>query len=494
MKRTLLTAIAIIAGLAVLLPSCKKDNNNEEPTIVPVSNVSLDCTELSIEVGETRPLTATVKPDNADDKALRWLSLDPTIVSVDENGTVTGLANGTGKITARPAADQSFDKAAYCVVTVVDKVIPAEKITLNKASLNMFSKKSYQLTATIEPADATVTEVIWESSDEDIAVVDEKGIVTALQDGDAIITASVKNADGTISEDCGVTVYGVSLSKTSGTIGVKDTLALAPYIVSESIPYSDIAFVLASEYYAETVEARNDEFQNIVGLSAGTALVVAVYKGDVKMDTGLDLAFTVEVEDTFLTYISDVFNIKGLGAVAATEKILAGTVNVNDKVLIMQAVDTCKNYAVRVAGLQYFRADVPSASAGDTGVGFLFGTDIPYKSIKRGSAIMGMTTNRIAVTKKLTGIMYITTHTPLMKDAKVSFISNNAETLVQVVDMGDKEMLLPNKAHFNIGVEAVSTPNLYDSVICSLGQKIILRVGGTNVGTFIVTDFKEGTE
>ncbi len=489
MKRTVLTAIAVIAGMVVLLPSCKKDTN-DEPVVVPVSNVTMDCAELAIEVGETRALVATVKPDNADDKALRWLSLDPAVVSVDENGTVKGLTAGTGKITARPASDQSFDKAAYCVVTVAEKVIPAEKITLNKTSLNMFSKKSYQLAATVEPADATVAEVTWESSDEEVAIVNKNGVVTALKDGDAIITASVKNADGFIAEDCGVSVYGVSLSKTSGIIGVKDTLALAPYVVSESIPYSDIAFVLASEYYAETIEARNDEFQNIVGLSAGEAVVVAVYKGYLEMDTSLNLAFTVEVEDTFLTYISDMFNIKGTGAVAATEKILAGTVNVNDKVLIMQAVDTCKNYAVRIAGLVKYRAQLPSASAGDTGVGFILGTDIPYKSIKRGSAIMEMDTQRIAVTKKLTGIMNITANTPLMKDTKVSFISNNMETLVQIVDIGDNEMLKPNKAYFNIGVEAVSSPNLYDSVICSLGQKIILRVGGTNLGTFIVTDFQ----
>ncbi len=493
MRRILFVAVAIIAGVTVLLQSCKKDDNNE-PIEVPVSSVSLDCNELTLTVGDTRTLVASVAPENADDKALRWISLDPDIVSVDENGNMTALSKGTGKVTARPASEQSFDKAAYCVVTVVDKVIPAEEITLNKEFLNMFSNRSYQLTATVKPADATVTEIVWESSDEDVAIVNEKGVVTALKDGVAFISASVKNTEGTIFSECGVTVYGVSLSKTSAIIGVKDELALAPYIDSKSIAYSDIVFTPASGAYAETVKVNNDELRQVVGLSAGYAVIVGLYRGSIEMDTSLNLAFEVEVEDTFLTYISDMFNISGMGAVATTEEILAGTVNVGDKVLIMQAVDTCKNYAVRVAGLEKHKEKMTSATVGDTGVGFFLGTDIPYKSVKYGSAIMEMSTQRIVTTKELTGMLTVTKSNPIFKGDHMIAVSNNAKTVVRIVDIGDNEMLKPGKTYFNIKVETVSKENYYDSIICSLGQKITLKKDATEIGTFVVSDFDGASE
>ena len=83
---------------------------------VPVSGVSLDFTELTLDIGESKKLTAAVKPDNATDKAVVWTSADPAVAAVDENGKVTALSAGTTVVTAKAGG-----VSAACTVTVAHK-------------------------------------------------------------------------------------------------------------------------------------------------------------------------------------------------------------------------------------------------------------------------------------------------------------------------------------------------------------------------------------
>ena len=90
---------------------------------VSVTGVSLDKTELSLTVGDTETLTATVAPDNATDKTVTWTSSNSTVATVDQNGVVTAVARGTAVITAT-AADGS-GASASCTVTVSSYLPPA---------------------------------------------------------------------------------------------------------------------------------------------------------------------------------------------------------------------------------------------------------------------------------------------------------------------------------------------------------------------------------
>ncbi|MCD8163518.1 MAG: Ig-like domain-containing protein, partial [Synergistaceae bacterium] len=81
---------------------------------VLVAGVILDLTELALKIGESKKLTATVKPENATDKAVAWTSADPAVVAVDDTGKVTALSAGTTVITAKAGG-----KSAACAVTVV---------------------------------------------------------------------------------------------------------------------------------------------------------------------------------------------------------------------------------------------------------------------------------------------------------------------------------------------------------------------------------------
>ncbi|MCI8652537.1 MAG: hypothetical protein HFF11_02415 [Angelakisella sp.] len=193
---------------------------------VPVTGVTLNKTELSLTVGASETLTATVAPDNATNKTVKWSTSDSKIAAVDENGKVTAVAPGTVTITA---ATEDGNKTAACKVTVTAAVVPVAGITLNKTELALTVGASETLTAAITPENASDKTVTWSSSSEGVARV-ENGKVTAVAPGEAVITAKA----GEKTAACKVTVTaavvpvnGVTLNKTTLelTVGGSDKLA-----------------------------------------------------------------------------------------------------------------------------------------------------------------------------------------------------------------------------------------------------------------------------
>ena len=191
-----------IAILLVLpLVSCEKDTQTPTPTNVPVTGVELNVAELELEVGQTAVLTATVLPEDATDKTVTWSSSAPEIVSVDENGTVEGLAAGNATVTV---ATTDGDKTAECQIQVVPATVSVTGVELDVTELELEVGQTAVLTATVLPEDATDKSVTWLSSAPEIVSVDEDGNVQGLAVGDAVIT--VTTTDGGKTAECIVTV------------------------------------------------------------------------------------------------------------------------------------------------------------------------------------------------------------------------------------------------------------------------------------------------
>lgn len=161
---------------------------------IPVEELILDKTSLEIIKGDTEIITATVKPDDATEKKVEWSSADETIATVDKNGKVTGTGGGVTTVTASIG-----DLEATCTVTVT---VPVESITLDKTSLTMKVGETATLKATVKPDDATDKTVTWSSADKSIATVDKTGKVTAVKEGETVITAKA----GVKTASCKVTV------------------------------------------------------------------------------------------------------------------------------------------------------------------------------------------------------------------------------------------------------------------------------------------------
>lgn len=167
---------------------------------IPVESVSLNKTELELVIGTTGLLSATVSPENAEDRAVTWASSDDNIVSVNYLGEVTANSIGEASVTASAGG-----KSAVCKVSVIG--IPVESIELNYSDAEMNVGNTLQLIATVLPENATDKSVVWESSDDGVVSVSQEGTVTANAVGNAVIKAMA----GNIVAECSVSVIDIPI-------------------------------------------------------------------------------------------------------------------------------------------------------------------------------------------------------------------------------------------------------------------------------------------
>lgn len=179
-----------------------EENVKLAPATVAVTGVTVAPAALTLEVGQTGALTATVAPATATNKAVTWTSSAPAIATVDASGTVKGIAPGTATITVKTA---DGGKTATCAVTVKAAAAPAVKvtgITLNYSSITVNGDlERVQLIATVAPATATDQSLTWTSSDASVASVDGAGLVTIRKKGKATVTAKANDGSG-VSASC----------------------------------------------------------------------------------------------------------------------------------------------------------------------------------------------------------------------------------------------------------------------------------------------------
>ena len=185
---------------------------------VPVTGVTLDQSTLSVEEGKSAQLTATVAPENADNKNVTWITSTPAVATV-ENGRVTGVKPGTATITVM-TADGNYE--ARCTVTVTKAPVAVANLYISPGDIqfNRTDARTKQLMAAIDPSDATFEKVEWTSANPAVATVAperEDGtlvVVTAVGPGRTTLRAEV---DGQIAE-CEVIVSGFTLSSSSLTM------------------------------------------------------------------------------------------------------------------------------------------------------------------------------------------------------------------------------------------------------------------------------------
>lgn len=165
---------------------------------VAVSWVTLNKSVATLAPDGTDTLTATIAPSNAYIQTVAWSSSDETVATV-EDGVVTAAGVGTATITATATDDNT--KTATCTVTVK---IAVTWVELDESAISLAPNATQQLTATVSPDNATVSTVSRSSSDENVATVNN-WLVTAVADGEAIITATSTD-DTTKTATCTVTV------------------------------------------------------------------------------------------------------------------------------------------------------------------------------------------------------------------------------------------------------------------------------------------------
>ena len=171
--------------------------------IVPLPSVALS--DATLKTGETAVLTAVFDPDTTPQSArgLKWSSDNENVATVDASGKVTAVGVGQARITATP---EVFEEAspAECVVTVNKNDVQIEGVALSETAVEIKPGDKLQLSASVLP-EGSPQGVTWSSSNAEVALVDEAGLVTAIAEGTAVVTAT-SSADSSKSASCTVTV------------------------------------------------------------------------------------------------------------------------------------------------------------------------------------------------------------------------------------------------------------------------------------------------
>ena len=209
-----------------------------------VNKVEIEPESLTLGEGMSERLTARVYYTNSaymepsdDDMAGtgEYRTSDPEVAEVDAYGNVRGVSKGTATITFR-RMDNGAE--AECAVVVVGK--PTE-LHLNAEKVELSEGASYELKATFGAGETG--EAKYESANEEVATVDENGVVRAVSEGVTTITAKAEGSEGELTATCEVTVVGAPAEIAFG---------------------SELMRVLTGHEFALPLEAKNAEGESMV--------------------------------------------------------------------------------------------------------------------------------------------------------------------------------------------------------------------------------------
>lgn len=177
-------SLAVVLAAFVLLVVCFSLPASAAPD---VRTIVLNKTAVSLRIGESFTLKAQVAPFSAD-KSLAWISSDESVATV-RDGVVTGVSIGKATVTVISQQNPSVLQTAQILV-----VKPVEIITLEDEHIVLPRGETWDQIAYILPEDATFQRPDWTTSDKKVATVDENGVITAVNNGNCLITCTA--ADG----------------------------------------------------------------------------------------------------------------------------------------------------------------------------------------------------------------------------------------------------------------------------------------------------------
>lgn len=285
-----------------------------------VSSISISEESIDAYVGQPVILSVTILPSNATNKNFSVESSDESIATVAKSGqNITLQPLGIGNTTITVTSEDG-EYTAECDVVVRQYV---ESISLNKTTGSIYVGESMQLTATIAPANASDKTIKWESSNSNIATVDQNGSVTAVSPGTVTITARVQDGSGVVAT-CNVTVKqhvsSISLSSSSINLELGRSATITASIMPANATNTNYS-VVSSDNNIATV-SKNGNSITINGLSDGSATITVTtedggYSAQCEVNVQLSqtpthLALAVKKDDVRYFVASDVYSMVDL--------------------------------------------------------------------------------------------------------------------------------------------------------------------------------------
>lgn len=231
------------------------------------SGIRLDPVNASVTVGETIDIKAIITPDDAFDKSVVWSSSNPTVATI-ANGKVSGKSVGSVTITATSANGLK----ATSTISVLPKIVNAQSITLTPTNVTMKPAENITLLATILPSNTTDKSLSWSSDNENVAVVNDNGKVTAIGVGNA--TISVTTTNGLVAT-CAVSVIpipitSITVNPTEVTLTISQTIPLTVIVLPVDATDKSVTWASGDENVATV-----DQSGTVTAVGNGETLITA---------------------------------------------------------------------------------------------------------------------------------------------------------------------------------------------------------------------------
>lgn len=198
-------------------------------------------------------MTATVTPHNATNKEVLWTVSDESIASISETGLLTAKTNGS--VTVKATSTDGSNVIGTLLVTVSGFSVSIQKVTaVTVTGVNITDGKTSQMTATVLPVNASNKAILWSVSNESIATISDKGLVTAKANGTVTITATAN--DGSLVKGTLVlTVSGVvqqvaTITVTGNNVAVGQTTQLTATVLPANAENKNVSWSVSDETVA----------------------------------------------------------------------------------------------------------------------------------------------------------------------------------------------------------------------------------------------------
>ena len=189
---------------------------------VAVTSINIRPKDIILTVGDKKKIEPVIKPARATNKSVAFKSGNTNVATVDLNGEVTAVSEGSTEITVI-TVDGGFTVSVKINVESdgisLDENVSVTGVSLSPENLNLKEGDKEKLTATVEPEDATDATVTFNSSDNKVASVNNNGMVTAESEGSVTITVTTN--DGGFEDTSEVTVETADIAVTGISVTPK---------------------------------------------------------------------------------------------------------------------------------------------------------------------------------------------------------------------------------------------------------------------------------
>lgn len=148
-----------------------------------IEKIDLSIYNTTLIKGERKQLQVTISPEEARDHKVIYSSSNPNVATIDDKGVIHALTSGTTTITVK-AQENSVQSSIE-----INVFSPVTGISIDQTEIYMPVGDNFKINAYIEPEDANNPNIIYKSDNEDIASINESGIITAVTEGETIISA-----------------------------------------------------------------------------------------------------------------------------------------------------------------------------------------------------------------------------------------------------------------------------------------------------------------